>query len=144
MTLRPIRWLAYLTSWTLFAFFFISEDAGGLLYQGRAVQWHGYLVVWLTTAYAWAFLTPLVWWAARRVPTRRSHWWRSGGLHLTLSLSFALIEELLFALTTPVFGLPWFPRNFAAAFRAVLPVDFHLNVVIYWLKDRFICLNRRE
>jgi two-component system LytT family sensor kinase len=133
LTLRPIRWLAYLTGWTLFAFFFISEDAGRLLYQGRAVQWHGYLVVWLTTAYAWAFLTPFVWWAARRVPIRRSHWWRSGGLHLTLSLFFALIEELLFAFITPVFGLPWFPRNFAATFRAVLPIDFHLNVVIYWL-----------
>jgi sensor histidine kinase YesM len=50
-----------------------------------------------------------------------------------LSLSFALIEELLFALVTPVFGLPWFPRNFAATFRAVLPIDFHLNVIIYWL-----------
>ena len=50
-----------------------------------------------------------------------------------MSLVFALIEELLFALITPVFGLPWFPRNFAATFRAVLPIDFHLNVVIYWL-----------
>ena len=40
--------------------FFISENAGRLLLQRRPVQWHGYLVVWLTTAYAWAFLTPLV------------------------------------------------------------------------------------
>ena len=31
-----------------------------------------------------------------------------------------------------MFGLPWFPRNFAATFRAVLPIDFHLNVIIYW------------
>ena len=133
MTLRPIRWLAYLTGWTLFALFFISEDAGSLLYQGRAVQWHGYLVVWLTTAYAWAFLAPFVWRGARRIPIERRDWWRSGALHLALSLSFALVEELLFALITPVFGLPWFPRNFAATFRAVLPIDFHLNVIIYWL-----------
>jgi sensor histidine kinase YesM len=122
-----------LTGWTLFALFFISEDAGSLLYQGRAVQWHGYLVVWLTTAYAWAFLAPFVWRGARRIPIERRDWWRSGALHLALSLSFALVEELLFALITPVFGLPWFPRNFAATFRAVLPIDFHLNVIIYWL-----------
>jgi hypothetical protein len=51
--------MAYLAGWTLFALFFISEDAGRLLYQGQAVQWHGYLVVWLTTAYAWAFLGPI-------------------------------------------------------------------------------------
>ena len=44
-----------------------------------------------------------------------------------------MIEAVLFAGITPLFGLmPWFPRNFAATFRAVLPIDFHLNVIIYW------------
>jgi two-component system LytT family sensor kinase len=130
---KSIRWLAYLGGWTLFALFFISEDAGRLLYQGRTVEWHGILVVWLTTAYAWAFLTPFVWRLARRVPIERTNWRRNGGLHLLCGLCFALVEEALFALITPVFGLPWFPRSFAATFRAVVPIDFHLNVIIYWL-----------
>jgi len=39
----------------------------------------------------------------------------------------------LVACITPVFGLPWFPRKFGATFRAVLPIDFHLNVIVYWL-----------
>jgi two-component system, LytTR family, sensor kinase len=130
---KLIRWLAYLGGWTLFALFFISEDAGRLLYQGRTVEWHGYLVVWLTTAYAWAFLAPFVWWLAGRFPIERSAWWRSGAMHLLFSLCFALIEEVLFACITPVFGLPWFPRTFAATFRAVVPIDFHLNVIVYWL-----------
>jgi two-component system LytT family sensor kinase len=133
MTSRPIRWLAYLGGWTLFALFFISEDTGRLVYQGRTVQWHGYLVVWLTTAYAWAFLTPFVWWLAGRFPIERRTWWRNGALHLLASLCFALIEEVLFSWITPMFGLPWFPRNFAATFRAVVPIDFHLNVTIYLL-----------
>lgn len=130
---RLIRWLAYLCGWTLFALFFISQDAGRILYQGRTVEWHGYLVVWLTTAYAWAFLTPFVWWLAGRFPVARRTWWSNGPLHVVLSLAFALIEEVLFAWITPIFGLPWFPRKFAATFRAVLPIDFHLNVIIYWL-----------
>ena len=130
---KLIRWLAYLGGWTLFALFFISEDAGRLLYQGRTVEWHGYLVVWLTTAYAWAFLTPFVWRLAGRFPIERRSWWRSGGLHLVWSFGFALIEEVLFAWITPVFGLPWFPRKFGATFRAVVPIDFHLNVIVYWL-----------
>jgi two-component system LytT family sensor kinase len=130
---KVIRWLAYLGGWTLFALFFISEDAGRLLYQGRAVEWHGYLVVWLTTAYAWAFLAPFVWWLAGRFPIERSAWWRCGGMHLVWSLCFALVEEVLFAWITPMFGLPWFPRKFGATFRAVVPIDFHLNVIVYWL-----------
>lgn len=132
MTSRLVRWLAYLVGWILFALFFISQDAGRLVYQGRTVQWHGYLVVWLTTAGAWAFLAPFVWWLTGRFPITRNIWWRSGGLHLVSSFCFALIEALLFAGITPVFGLPWFPRNFTATFRAALPIDFHLNVIIYW------------
>jgi DNA-binding LytR/AlgR family response regulator len=80
LSTRLIRWLAYLGGWTLFALFFISEDAGQLLSQGRTVQWHGFLVVWLTTAYAWAFLTPFVWWLASRFPIERTTWRRSAGL----------------------------------------------------------------
>src|SRR6202161_65507 len=129
---KLIRWLTYVAGWTLFALFFISQDAGRLLYQGQRVQWHGYLVVWLTTAYAWAFLTPFAWWLAGRFPIERKPWWRNAGLHLVSSFSFPLIEAVLFACIPPVFGLPWFPRNFAATFRAVLPIDFHLNVIIYW------------
>jgi sensor histidine kinase YesM len=117
----------------VFALFFISEDTGRLLYQGHTVQWHGYLVVWLTTAYAWAFLAPLVWWLARCFPIEQKTGAGIVGLHLLSSFGFALIEAVLFALITPVFGLPWFPRNFAATFRAVLPIDFHLNVIIYWM-----------
>jgi hypothetical protein len=41
------------------------------LYQGETVQSHGYLVVWLTTAFAWAFLTPLVCWLANRFPVQQ-------------------------------------------------------------------------
>jgi hypothetical protein len=103
---RLIRWLAYLGGWNRFAIFFISEDVGQLLSQGRTVQWHGFLVVWLTTAYAWAFLTPFVWWLASRFPIERTTWRRSAGLHPASSFCFALIEALLFAGITPIFGLP--------------------------------------
>jgi two-component system, LytTR family, sensor kinase len=129
---RPVRWLAYLAGWTLFAVFFISEDAGRLLLQRQPVPWRGILVVWLTTAYAWAFLTPFVWWLARRYPFERKNWRRNVGLHLMWSFAFALIETVLFSAITPAFGLPWFPRKFAATFQAVLLIDFHLNVILYW------------
>ena len=87
MSSKPIRSMAYLAGWTLFALFFISEDAGRLLYQGQTVQWHGYLVVWLTTAYAWAFLAPFVWWLAAFPSCAQSGgavpdsiWWRASVL----------------------------------------------------------------
>jgi hypothetical protein len=91
---NPIRWLAYLGGWALIALFFISEDAGRLVYQGRAVPWRAYSVVWLTTACAWALLAPFAWWLARRIPIERRNWWRGIGFHLLSSLVFALVEEL--------------------------------------------------
>ena len=129
---RPIRWLAYLAGWTLFAVFFIGEDAARFLLLRQPAQWRGFLVVWLTTAYAWAFLAPFVWWLARSFPFERRNWRRNIGLHLLSSFSFALIETVLFSAITPVFGLPWFPRKFFATFQAVLLIDFHLNVILYW------------
>ena len=81
-----IRWLAYLGGWTLFALFFISQGAGRLLSQGRTVQWHGYLVVWLTTADSWALLAPLVWWLAARLPIARKTWWCMAHFHLSVEL----------------------------------------------------------
>jgi two-component system LytT family sensor kinase len=129
---KPIRWLAYLGGWTLFAVLFISEDAGRLVLQRQPVQWHGLFVVWLTTAFAWAFLTPFVWWLATRFPFDRKTWRRNVGLHLVSCFTFALIETILFSAITPMFGLPWFPRKFFATFQAVLLIDFHLNVILYW------------
>jgi hypothetical protein len=94
--------------WALFVLFFISQDTGRRLYQGETVQWHGYLVVWLTTAFAWAGLAPFLWWLANRFPVEPKSWWCSGGLHLDLasSFSFAVIEAALFAGITPRFGMP--------------------------------------
>ena len=130
---RWVRWLAYVTGWTLFALFFLSEDVSRSLYQGRAVEWRGYLVVWLTTAGAWALLALAVWHLAGRFPIERQRWWRSIAFHLAGSLIFALVEEAIFAAITPRFGLPWFKPSFVATFRAVLPIDFHLNLIMYWL-----------
>src|SRR5689334_5480319 len=128
-----IRWLAYFAGWTLFALFFFSEDVSRSLYQGRSVEWRGYLIVWLTTASAWALLAPVVWYLAARVAIERQKWWKSVLIHLIASVVFAVVEEAVFAAVTPRFGLPWFKPNFIATFRDVLPIDFHLNLIMYWL-----------
>jgi len=130
---RWFRWLGYVACWTLFALFFISEDVSRSAYQGRPIEWRGYLVVWLTTAAAWALLTPIVWHLAGRFPIERQHWWRSIVVHFIAGVTFALVEEAIFALITPRFGLPWFKPSFVATFRAVLPIDLHLNLIMYWL-----------
>jgi len=76
-----------------------------------------------------ALLAPLAWWLARRIPIERTNWLRGIGIHLPLSLALALVEEILFAVITPLFGLPWFPRNVFATFRAVVPIDWLLQKV---------------
>ena len=127
------KWLAYFGFWTLFAFFFISENAAPILYQGRRVDWRAYLIVWLTTGYAWALLAPGVWFLARRFSIEPPALASRISFHLIVGIGVALLEEAVFALVTPVFGLPWFKRTFWATFRAVLPIDFHLNLIMYWL-----------
>jgi hypothetical protein len=76
------------------------------LYQRETVQWHGYLVVWLTTAFAWACLAHSSGGWQTASPSRQKAGGVSGGLHLESSFAFAVIEAVLFAGITPRFGLP--------------------------------------
>lgn len=126
-----MRWLAYITVWTLIAFFLLSQDAARTLYVQKSVPWRVLLTAWLTDSYLWALLAPIVWLLATRLPIDRRSWWRVLPIHLAVSAALAVAEKALFALVTPMLGLRLRP-TMLGTFRFVLPGDFHLNVALYW------------
>jgi two-component system LytT family sensor kinase len=129
---RLLQVLSYFAAWTLVAFFLATQGATRALYSQRSVDWRHVAEVWLTDAYMWSLLAPLVWLLSERIQFRRRHWGLSLVVHLACGPVFALAQAALFSLTSAVFGLPIRP-GFAATFLAVLPFDFHSNLTIYWL-----------
>lgn len=118
--------------WTLFGLFFASQSYLSQVYWGRGPRWAQALVVWMSCAFAWATLTPLMLFVARRFPLRREGWPRTLAAHLfaasfcsTLALVVYLLVRKLLALPDPAAALQIPP------FKFLLVSEFHAGILIY-------------
>lgn len=126
------RWLVYLAGWTLFAFFLISQDVTQCHVENRRIEWNVMLAVWLTDAYLWALLAPLVWFLAKRLPIDARTWRTNVWVHAIYSVLVAILETTLFSMVI-FLCIHHKPRStFTATLWYVLSDDFHFNLAIYW------------
>jgi two-component system, LytTR family, sensor kinase len=130
LKLRLVQVLKYFAAWTLVALFLATQGATRALYYQRGIEWRRLLAVWLADAYIWSLLAPVVWFLSKRIPFRRDNWRRAVAVHLACAGVLALVQATVFSLTSIVLSFPIKP-TFEGTFLAVLPVDFHLNLMIY-------------
>lgn len=75
------------------------------------------LYLQMTWAYVWALATPLVLWAAARLPIERTNWIRSALLHIPISI---LLSVVLTALARVVIWLRWsYPEGKPLTFESI-------------------------
>jgi two-component system, LytTR family, sensor kinase len=130
LELRLRQVLKYFAVWTLVALFLATQGATRALYYQRNIEWRRLLPVWLADAYLWSLLAPIVWFLSKRFPFRRNNWKGATAVHLACATVLALVQAMLFSLTSIGLGFPIRP-TFGGTFLAVLPVDLHLNLMIY-------------
>src|SRR5262249_33914468 len=81
-------------AWTAFALFFVSKQILQYgFWLGGAFVWP-LLASWLTQAYTWVLLTPVVLWLGNRLPLERSRRGAHAVAHVILSLFFASVAAL--------------------------------------------------
>src|ERR1051325_2217761 len=87
---RWVRVASIIGLWTLFGLFLVSQT--GLAFSRRdwPVNWYRIFSAELAFGYAWAALTPLVLWLARRFPLERERWVGSLAGHVFASLLIGL------------------------------------------------------
>ena len=90
---RP-RWTLVFACWTVLALLFFSQSVVYYTSRGEPVPWRGLLVV-LSDSYAWAALSGIVFWFARRFPFDRKSWPRALAAHLPASLAVTLLQLAL-------------------------------------------------
>jgi two-component system LytT family sensor kinase len=119
--------------WTLFGLFLVSQT--GLAFSRRdwPVNWYRIFSAELAFAYAWAALTPLVLWLARRFPLERERWPRSLAVHVLASLFIGLAtrgfrDVMFFYLVAE----PDSKMTFIKLFLNVY-LFFDYGSMIYWL-----------
>jgi len=124
-----VRWGLLFAAWTSFGLFFASKLLIGHAYRGEALDLGQTFLYWLTCAYLWAALTPLVLYLSRRFRIERGRL-RNLPLHLLASIILSLvhlaaylaISSLIIPLTAPV----------AQVFEEFVIIGLHGNLITYW------------
>jgi two-component system, LytTR family, sensor kinase len=130
---RWVSWGVLLACWTLYGLFFASQATLQQSYMGRAVTWRNNFASWLTCGYLWAALTPPILYLSRRFPIRRRHWARSALLHFGCSLLAAALLLGAYTLAAKLIGLPVAQRPLGSAYLALVIVEYHNTLIIYWI-----------
>ena len=86
MRRRWVIWLLVFSGWTALAVFFAVSSSLTFVSTYQPPQWRLTLLMSLTEWYAWAALTPLVTWLARRFPLRAGSLVKSLAVHVPAGL----------------------------------------------------------
>jgi two-component system, LytTR family, sensor kinase len=120
---RWIVWLLVLAGWTVLAIFFAVSSSLTYVVTYQPPRWRLTLVMALTEWYAWAVLTPLVAWLARRYPIRRGFVTKALFVHVPAGLVLAIVKVAL----TRVLRLPIVPS--VEYFQIS---DLSTHYIMYW------------
>jgi two-component system, LytTR family, sensor kinase len=136
MNPRKIRpWAFYFLAWTLVGLIYFAQNVTRRFYWEDPNPWQD-LRYWSANIYISALLTPLIVWAGRRWPLERQQIARLVGLHLLLSLGWALVKlclEATFHLTWNEFWPIRPPVTLKSEVTLLFIFGFHTSVVAYWV-----------
>src|SRR5579884_332508 len=131
---RLRRALALFVFWTFFGLYMFSQGLVQKVAAHDPTPWTDHLTGWLAGMWLWFLLTPAVLWLGRRFPLERGRLWRAVGLHLPVSILFALGELAVeAAVLRGLHVFKMFMPSYPAAFIFLLIIGFHQGILTYWL-----------
>ena len=117
-----------LVGWTLYGFFFASQNYLRHAYDGRNPNFQKDLSIWLTCGYSWAILTYPILRLARRFPFDRENWRRAIAVHVPASFFFSIASLMIFSAIRAMLGQPLSLDRFQNLFVE----NIHSSVLIYF------------
>jgi two-component system, LytTR family, sensor kinase len=130
---RWVSWGVLFACWTLYGVFFAAQATVQQVYMGRAVTWSNNFAAWLICGYLWAALTPPILYLSRRFPIERRNWPRRALFHFACSLVMVAILLGVYVLAAKLAGLPIAQRPLGSAFLALVILEYHFSLLIYWV-----------
>ncbi len=118
-------------AWTLYGFFFASQVYISETYFNRNPSWLRALGIWLTCAYSWALVTPLILLLASRLQFNKQTWRRSLLIHALAAIAFAAFVLLMYSTLRYLFFSGEGAPPLLTSFRNLLIIEFHASVLIY-------------
>src|SRR5919112_876484 len=105
MRRRPLLWVGVLLGWTLIAVVFSVSSSLTYAATYRPPQWGRTFGLALTEWYAWALITPLVVWLARRFHLQRGRWMRPALALAVIALPVVMAKVSLTRAVRSTWGL---------------------------------------
>lgn len=143
--------LLTLSGWTLFGVFFACQSIASSAYFGRPPAVRQNFLIWLTCAYLWALLTPLVLALAKKFPLEKKVFRQRLSIHLAacILLSFLQLAAYILIRAALMLLMPIPPPPDSAAvvaaasepvivatawqaYKGLLVSAFHENVLLYF------------
>jgi two-component system LytT family sensor kinase len=96
--IRQRRWIRLAATWGIWTFIGLVFTLQGYFtsYRSERPMLFTYsLYIQMTWSYLWALATPLVLWAADRLPIERTNWIRSALLHIPISIVLSVVITAL-------------------------------------------------
>lgn len=131
------RWAVVVGIWTLIALFFISQSLVRRITFELPLLWAETTGLELIYWYAWAVLTPIVLWLARRYRIRPDHRWEDIARHCAMAVVLGAAHGVITYLANiAVFGQPTVrnePFTLQRFLALQLPVETFTGFYKYWL-----------
>ena len=122
MRRRVVVWLTVLAAWTLLAAAFAVGSSLAYMISYRPPRWGLTFSMALVEWYAWAALTPLVVWLARRLALSRHAWMRRAIVLALLGIPVAGLKIVISQILRSVAAIPGY----------AVPGNLVAQYLIYW------------
>src|SRR5215204_385333 len=115
-----------LVGWTLYGFFFASQNYVRQAYFARNPNFQNDLALWLTCGYSWAILTLPILYLARRFPFSRENWHRALSVHIPASIFFSVAVLSIFVTIRILLGYSYS----LSRFQGLIVDEIHSCVLV--------------
>lgn len=127
-----LRFGSRFACWTLIGLFFFTQDLAQSYQSHETPNRIALLECWLSRAYIWGLLAPIVVRFARRFRFERRHAVRWAMAHLLLGSGIAALAATLAAVAGVALKIPWYSPGLRTALPAGMAFAFHASFLTYW------------
>ncbi|MFZ3199793.1 MAG: histidine kinase [Candidatus Acidiferrales bacterium] len=123
----------YFLIWTMVGVFVFGQELAEKFFFHTATPWWYYALTSLTGFYAWALLTPAVFWLGRRFPIERRHLFWRVALHILFCLILSVAQLAMESAVLPHLKVyPHFMKTFGTTFKFLFFMMFYNSILSYW------------
>jgi two-component system, LytTR family, sensor kinase len=131
--ISPVRkWGLIFACWTFSGIFFAAQTSLYGMYRGRPLQPEIALAIYLTCAWSWFLLTPLILPLAKRFPLSGRPVIRNVAIHFGASIFFSIVALMMVELSQRLLNMAPPGMPLLTSYADLVASQIHADILRYW------------